>query len=125
VGLWAVRVGVPSRRTTSLERSLAGPRDRPLLPDRERAERIAEIVDWTSFRLLPWVGSCLPRALVLQGLLVREGIDARLAVGVRRTTGPFQAHAWVECGGQPVREEESVATAYAPLPWPDLRAVGP
>ena len=40
---------------------------------------------------------CLPRALAIFVLLRRQGVPARLCIGVKRY--PFGAHAWVECLG--------------------------
>lgn len=58
---------------------------------------------------------CLPRALVLEALLRQAGIDADLRIGVAKTPARgLVAHAWVECGDQPVWEGERV-TAYAAL----------
>ena len=42
---------------------------------------------------------CLPRALVLYGLVVEQGHDARLVVGLPRAADSNRAHAWVEIDG--------------------------
>jgi Transglutaminase-like superfamily len=51
--------------------------------------------------LLPGDTRCLRRSLVLMQLLTRRGIPARLVIGTR-SSPDFLAHAWIECGGQPV-----------------------
>jgi Transglutaminase-like superfamily len=51
--------------------------------------------------LLPGDTRCLARSLVLTRLLDRRGICATLVIGAR-TDPDFRAHAWVECGGEPV-----------------------
>jgi hypothetical protein len=63
---------------------------------REGAE--AERAVARAFRLQPWLpGRCLPRALVRFALPRRDGVPARLVVGVRRAeTRALDAHAWVE-----------------------------
>ena len=42
---------------------------------------------------------CLPRALALFSLLVEEGYDARLAIGLPEVSASIRAHAWVEIEG--------------------------
>lgn len=56
--------------------------------------------------------TCLPRALALQALLRRNGIQAELRIGVRREAGDLQAHAWIEAAGSPVGEP---SPSYLPL----------
>jgi len=41
---------------------------------------------------------CLPKALTTLFLLRRAGHGAEICIGVRQF--PFEAHAWVECGGE-------------------------
>jgi hypothetical protein len=41
-------------------------------------------------------GRCLPRALLQYALHRRDGVEARLMVGVKKPDGDFAAHAWVE-----------------------------
>lgn len=58
---------------------------------------------------------CLPRALALQALLVRQGLETELKIGVRKLGGAVHAHAWLEQAGVPVGESESVADRFHPL----------
>lgn len=51
--------------------------------------------------LLPGDTRCLRRSLVLMQLLAKRGIAAQLVIGAR-SHPDFLAHAWIECGGQPV-----------------------
>lgn len=61
--------------------------------------------------------SCLPQALVVQGLLVRAGCPVRLCIGVaRKEEGAMQAHAWVEHEG-----EVLIGGAQAPKQYTRLR----
>jgi len=49
---------------------------------------------------------CLPRALVLQGLMARAGLAGQLCIGVARDPGStLEAHAWVLHEGAPVLDE--------------------
>lgn len=51
--------------------------------------------------------TCLVRALALQHLLQRRGFpDSALWIGVRRRDGALLAHAWVECRGTVLGDEE-------------------
>jgi len=46
--------------------------------------------------------TCLIRALALSRLLAQNGYESRLHIGVKRTDGTFEAHAWVEHDGRAV-----------------------
>ncbi|PYO53045.1 MAG: lasso peptide biosynthesis B2 protein [Candidatus Rokuibacteriota bacterium] len=64
-------------------------------------ERIGWAVS-TAGRLVPRA-TCLPQAVVAEGLLKRMGYQAALHIGVARGEGPaLSAHAWVECLGRVV-----------------------
>jgi hypothetical protein len=52
-------------------------------------------------RRLPWLGTCLVRALVAEFLLARSDRPGSLHIGVRRTpSGALDAHAWFERDGR-------------------------
>jgi hypothetical protein len=51
--------------------------------------------------LVPGDTRCLVRSLVLTRVLARRGIPCKLVIGARAAP-VFLAHAWVECGGEPV-----------------------
>lgn len=72
------------------------------------ARGVRRAAAWTA--LLP--ADCLPRSLVLFGLLRRVGVDASFRLGVRALTGRFEAHAWVEVGGRPVDEDAPADLVY-------------
>jgi hypothetical protein len=66
------------------------------------AERVTWAVEAAS-RHTPGVKSCLNQALAAQVLLARRGHPALVRIGVARGEGGrFQAHAWVESGGEVV-----------------------
>ena len=50
--------------------------------------------------------TCLEISLALWWLLARQGVASELRVGVRKDKGVFEAHAWVECGGQTLSDPE-------------------
>ena len=59
---------------------------------------------------------CLPRALVLWHFLRGRGTQAEVRVGVaKRPDGSLDAHAWVECDGIPVNQDEDVSLRFAPF----------
>jgi len=65
--------------------------------------------------------TCLTRSLTTQFLLRRQGIDARLRIGVARVdaggpTPPLSFHAWVEVDGTPVNDHRDVRLVYAAFP---------
>jgi hypothetical protein len=59
--------------------------------------------------------TCLPRALALQRMLARRGIDGRLRLGVRRVAGELSAHAWIEVAGAPLGEPAAIEARFLPL----------
>lgn len=98
--IWWLADRLPAPRRAGLEgRALA----------EARARSIARIAD-----RLPSRPRCLPRALLLAGLLRRRRIGADLCLGTR-TVGAFDAHAWVEIDGRPVNEAADLHTTYRRL----------
>lgn len=62
--------------------------------------------------------NCLPTSLVLRRLLQRQGIGADLRVGVRKTSGKLEAHAWVEHDGHPLIDGPDVQERFAAFGQP-------
>ena len=84
---------------------------RPLeMPPERLAERQAQVIAAVAERL-PFKPRCLPRALVLAGLLRRRGLEGDLCLGTR-IAGDFDAHAWIEMGGRPVNEAADLDAVY-------------
>lgn len=63
-------------------------------------------------RLHPLKPACLPKSIVLLGLLRRRGIQAALCLGVNKSEGSstraLHSHAWVEIFDGPVCERSTV-----------------
>ncbi|MGH9743790.1 MAG: lasso peptide biosynthesis B2 protein [Candidatus Acidiferrum sp.] len=57
--------------------------------------------------------TCLEESLTLWWLLGRQGVGSELRVGVRKNGEKFEAHAWVECAGMALNEQEAAHTHYA------------
>jgi hypothetical protein len=82
----------------------------------ERVRSVARMVDIAA-RQLPYRPACLQCALVLWALLVRQGLDARLIIGVAKPGGAFAAHAWVELDHAVLNDDAQVRRHYAPIHW--------
>jgi Transglutaminase-like superfamily len=59
--------------------------------------------------------TCLAKALVVFTLLKRRGLPAELVIGVSKTQGLLEGHAWVELGGAAVVVADPRSASYAPL----------
>jgi hypothetical protein len=57
--------------------------------------------------------TCLEESLALWWLLGRQGISSALRIGVRKSDGRFEAHAWVESEGVALNEPEAMHEHYA------------
>ena len=97
-----------------LERCLGGHRQTPLLALSAadpaaiaRTVRIAAVYG-------PYHATCLPRALVVWGLLRRCALEGALTIGVRKAEGELEAHAWVELDGVSL-EQGPETVPFAPL----------
>jgi hypothetical protein len=67
---------------------------------------------------------CLRRALVIQWLLGRRGVETTLRFGVRRGAGALDAHAWLEREGVPLGETGDLEERFAvlsPIPAPSIQ----
>jgi Transglutaminase-like superfamily len=64
-------------------------------------------------RRSPVQAGCLERSLTLWWLLKRQGIACHIRIGTRRVGDKFDAHAWVECEGQPLNEPDDLHKHYA------------
>jgi hypothetical protein len=57
--------------------------------------------------------TCLEESLALCYLLSEQGLTPQLRIGVRKTDGKFEAHAWVEYQGQTLNQSDEVHKHYA------------
>ena len=93
---WLLPYRLLRRCVASLARRRVGP------PDDQRLSvaAVVQAVDVAS-RYVPGSRGCLIRAMATRTILVRQGHDAALRLGVARNQeGDFQAHAWVESEGR-------------------------
>jgi hypothetical protein len=86
------------------------------LPHRDDAKisRTARMVRSAAHFSLKRV-TCLEKSLALWWLLGRQGIVSTVRIGTRKKDENFEAHAWVECGGVAVGEQEEPHQRYAPF----------
>jgi hypothetical protein len=61
----------------------------------------------------PATPNCLVRSTVLWWFLRRRGIDGELHIGARKNGTSFEAHAWVELGGQVLNDTPEVHHHYS------------
>ena len=85
-------------------------------PERDpgRARPIVAAVD-AGLGLLPVAPTCLRRSVTLLRELRRRGMGATLHIGVRKTAGEVEAHAWVEVAGEVVNDDPDVVGTYLPM----------
>lgn len=72
----------------------------------ETAKKLHESVRLAA-RCHPLKTACLPKSLVLQGMLIETGIPAQLCLGVNTDQG-LSSHAWVEVDSIAIGEPESL-----------------
>jgi len=89
--------------------------------DAARAAAAARLVYAAGARV-PCRANCLPKALVLRTLLLRQGLAPEFRIGVRIVDGRLEGHAWVEHAGVPLAQDPAVAERFKPFPG-DLAAV--
>jgi hypothetical protein len=63
-------------------------------------------------RHAPYHGNCLSRSLTLWWLLLRQGIESDLRIGVTLTPGHFEAHAWIEHRSMVINDRPDVGRRY-------------
>ena len=104
------------KRTSALYEWLGGqPLLRPAGPqDLQEAEALAQLANIVG-RRGPIKSTCLRQAVLLRVWLRRRGLDARLKIGVQKTNGQLDAHAWVELEGTPLAQPN---LTHHPFPDP-------
>jgi hypothetical protein len=82
----------------------------------DQARATARLVE-VAARYCLFQPTCLRRSLVLWWLLRRQGLAAKLHIGVNLPEqNRLEAHAWVEYQGQVVNDSEDVSRRFAPFP---------
>jgi hypothetical protein len=81
----------------------------------ESNSRTIADMEESAARHVPFESNCLERSVTLWWLLRRRGIPADLRIGVRKDSGSFEAHAWVEVNGTVLSESGDQHTHFVPL----------
>lgn len=106
-------LALPRFGIVAIHRAALGSRLRsPRTADPAQIAKLRRILD-VAARHGPTPTTCLTRSLVLGWLLRRRGMDAQLRIGVRLAQQQLCAHAWLECDGKPLNEQEAVVAQYA------------
>ena len=61
--------------------------------------RVIARIEQSVARHLPFQSNCLDQSVALWWMLRRRGVAAEIQIGGRREAANFEAHAWVEAGG--------------------------
>lgn len=113
--------GTVLRRQPSIHPTTQSPRrGEPGMPDGPAGDEPAVIREAARMvnaaaRYTPMSATCLPKSLVLQQLLRREGIETALRIGVRKAGATLDGHAWLEYRGVPVADPPSVHDRFMVL----------
>lgn len=85
-------------------------------PSRANAARRTALVAAfeAAYRRRPFEVPCLPRSLALHRLLSLHGLPARVRLGLAGAPHALEGHAWVECGGAPIGESETMLARFRP-----------
>ncbi len=117
--LWlpVVQIVLQARGLKPAQRLLNSPvLDRRRTADSEEAttRRVVNLVDAACRHHFKRF-NCLPRSLVLQRLLARQGIASELRIGVDMDGGTLTGHAWLEHNGKAVGEDAGVEEQFSVL----------
>lgn len=93
---------------------ISSARDAELLDSARVVARLEESVA----RHLFFRTNCLERSLVLWWLLRVRGISADLRIGARKEADRFEAHAWVEFGGEVLSSGNDAHLHFVPFEGP-------
>lgn len=80
--------------------------------------RLISILEESVARHLFFRSNCLERSLVLWWLLRMRGISADLRIGARKEADRFEAHAWVEFGGEVLSSGNDAHLHFVPFEGP-------
>lgn len=122
-GLIFVAIALPRLGLKTTQKYLTQlPRQCLTLSDVERKQRVTQTAAMVKIvaRYCQPFTNCLKQSLVLWQLLYWQRIDSELRIGVRRDSGEFEAHAWVEYQGIALNEVRDVRQDFATFDSPIL-----
>jgi hypothetical protein len=106
-GLSALPFSVTKKWTVDTSTQASKPYDEKVVTEIVRGVRFAS-------RFVPYA-TCLTQALAARKLLGDAGQFAELKIGVAKSTGDFEAHAWLEIDGRIVLGKQSRHSRYVVL----------
>jgi hypothetical protein len=111
---WSLRLRGYGKTFTSLQRRVQLPtKGTENLPEvREKVQATCRMVR-AALRYSLTEFTCLEESLTLWYLLRKQGIPSCLRIGVRKENEKFEAHAWVEHGGEALNQDEAMHRHYA------------
>lgn len=83
----------------------------------DRCRAIARI-EQSVARRLPFQSNCLDQSVALWSMLLRRGVAAEMHIGGRKEAANFEAHAWVEAGGNALPDGGEVHPHFASFDRP-------
>ena len=106
-GLWVLPFSVTKKWTVAASPPTSSVYDDQIVREVVRGVRVAS-------RLIPHA-SCLTQALAARKLLRDSGQVAELKIGVAKSSGDFEAHAWLEIDGRIVLGKQNMHSRYVVL----------
>lgn len=82
--------------------------------DPEQSLDVSRAVD-AALAILPISATCLRRSVTLTRELDRLGLASTIHVGVRRSNGEIEAHAWVQSASVVINDDPEVTGTYGEL----------
>ena len=107
VGLWVLPFSATKKWTVGDANPISNDYDKQTVIEIVRAVRYAS-------RYVPYA-TCLTQALAARKLLEQYGQNAELKIGVTKSNGDFEAHAWLEIHGRIVLGKQRMHSRYAVL----------
>lgn len=80
--------------------------------DHEKLEKAARAADFLLSRIIRTKKPCLPRSLALLDWCSQNGIQARIAIGVKKSQQLLEGHSWILIKDQPYRENLNHLAEY-------------
>ncbi|HPF21632.1 MAG TPA: lasso peptide biosynthesis B2 protein [Syntrophomonas sp.] len=84
----------------------------PAPPEYEMLDKASRAADFLLLRVIRTEKPCLPRSLTLFHWCSRNGIKARIMVGVKKSQQLLEGHSWILIEDQPYREDLKALADY-------------
>jgi hypothetical protein len=109
--LWALPVRRVTRWLNAIEDRYKSNENSPSIGARRAARRLSQAA-----KFCPIPTACLAQTLAAKVLMSRCGYDSTVRIGVSKSGGGLNAHAWLECpGGVTIGNPTPESKRYVPL----------